>query len=346
MRAFFSYITWPVICGVLLGLLILQILANRTPAQVTLPSFAPAVERASPAVVNIFTSKTVRDRRWSANPLQKFFGQDRRERVQRSLGSGVIMRAEGYVVTNYHVVSGADEILVLLANGQITEAELMGIDRESDLALLKIPFQDLPVIQNADVQSLRVGDLVLAIGNPYGFGHSVTQGIVSATGRYGLQLMTYENLIQTDAAINPGSSGGALVDAQGRFLGIISAIYTTDGNGGSDGIGLAIPADNVSTVVDDLIQHGYVMRGWLGIEVEQTVNGVLLTGTHPNGPADTAGLRAGDLLTAIDGQTVVDPIQAMNIIALKQPGSEIEIAVKRGESKTRVIASIGLRSPR
>ncbi|MEM8499511.1 MAG: trypsin-like peptidase domain-containing protein [Pseudomonadota bacterium] len=345
MRAFLSYITWPVVCGVLLGLLILQLLANRNPAQVTLPSFAPAVERASPAVVNIFTSKTVRDRRWPANPLQKFFRQERRELVQRSLGSGVIIRAEGYVVTNFHVVSGADEILVLLANGQITEAELMGIDRESDLALLKIPFQDLPVIHNADMQSLRVGDLVLAIGNPYGFGHSVSQGIVSATGRYGLQLMTYENLIQTDAAISPGSSGGALVDAQGQFLGIITAIYTA-GSGGSDGIGLAIPADNVNTVVDDLIQHGYVMRGWLGIEVEQTVNGVLLTGTHPNGPADTAGLRAGDLLTAIDGQAVVDPIHAMNIIALKQPGSEIEIAIRRGESHTSVIASIGLRSPR
>lgn len=344
MRAFFSYITWPVICGVLLGLLILQLLGNRNPVQVTLPSFAPAVERASPAVVNIFTSKTVRDRRLPANPLQRFFRQDRQERVQRSLGSGVIMRAEGYVVTNFHVVSGADEILLLLANGQITEAELMGIDRESDLALLKIPFQDLPVIQNADVQSLRVGDLVLAIGNPYGFGHSVTQGIVSATGRYGLQLMTYENLIQTDAAINPGSSGGALVDAQGRFLGIITANYST--GRGSEGIGLAIPADNVSMVVDDLIQHGYVMRGWLGIEVEQTVNGVLLTGTHPQGPADVAGLRAGDVLTAIDGQAVVDPIQAMNIIALKQPGSEIEIAIKRGESHASVIASIGLRSPR
>ncbi|MFK7732034.1 MAG: trypsin-like peptidase domain-containing protein [Pseudomonadales bacterium] len=345
MRAFFSYITWPVICGVLLGLLILQILNNRNPTQITLPSFAPAVERASPAVVNIFTSKTVRDRRWPASPLQKFFRQDRRERVESSLGSGVIMRSEGYVVTNFHVVSGADEILVLLANGQITEAELVGIDRESDLALLKIPLQDLPAIQNADVKSLRVGDLVLAIGNPYGFGHSVTQGIVSATGRYGLQLMTYENLIQTDAAINPGSSGGALVDSQGRFLGIITANYST-GSGGSDGIGLAIPADNVGMVVDDLIQHGYVMRGWLGIEVEQTVNGVLLTGTNPQGPADIAGLRAGDLLTAINKQSVVDPIQAMNIIAAQEPGSEIEIAIQRGESKSKVIASIGLRSPR
>ncbi len=344
MRAFFSYITWPVICGVLLGLLILQLLSNRATPQITLPSFAPAVEQASPAVVNIFTSKTVRERRWPSSPLQKFFRQDRRERVQNSLGSGVIMRSDGYVVSNFHVVSGADEILVLLANGQITEAELVGIDRESDLALLKIPLQNLPVIQHADVKSLRVGDLVLAIGNPYGFGHSVTQGIVSATGRYGLQLMTYENLIQTDAAINPGSSGGALVDSLGRFLGIITANYST--SSGSDGIGLAIPADNVRMVVDDLIQHGYVMRGWLGIEVEQTVDGVLLTDTHPQGPADIAGLRAGDLLTAIDGQPVVDPIQAMNIIAAQEPGSMIEIAIRRGESQTSVVASIGLRSPR
>ncbi|MGI9293807.1 MAG: trypsin-like peptidase domain-containing protein, partial [Pseudomonadales bacterium] len=257
MSKLVRFLAWPVIAGVLAGLLLVDkwpalIGEDRAPAPIVLASLAPAAERAAPSVVNIYTSKTVAMRRhplWD-DPIFKRFLRGmtppRQERVQRSLGSGVILRSDGYIVTNNHIISGADEIQVLFANGTTSLAKIVGTDPESDLAVLKVDFDKLPSMELGDPEQARIGDIVLAIGNPYGLGQTVTQGIISATGRYGLNLSTFENYIQTDAAINPGNSGGALVDANGKLLGINSAIYSR--SGGSQGIGLAIPANTVIMV--------------------------------------------------------------------------------------------------
>ena len=303
-------------------------------------SYADAVEVAAPAVVNIYTRTLVRRQRHPIfdDPLfQRFFGNNPQpdERIQSSLGSGVIMSADGFVLTNNHVINGADEIVVALRDGREAAARVVGTDPESDLALLQIQLTDLPVIGLAE-GPLRIGDVVLAIGNPFGVGQTVTLGIVSATGRNQLGLNTYEDYIQTDAAINPGNSGGALINAHGDLVGINTAIFSK--SGGSQGIGFAIPATIAHRTLQDIAQHGSPIRGWLGIEVQestpallnslglpQALTGLIVTGIYPDGPADNAGLNIGDIIVKINQQTADNARRAMNQIAAVRPGETVAI---------------------
>lgn len=369
------FLRWPVIYGLLAAIIILdhapkwldpsatatvQTPGHTHPQQFQGPhSYAEAVKRAAPAVVNIYTAKMVKQSpglRFNDSILQFFFGRNsprQRERVQRSLGSAVIISTQGYLLTNNHVIQGADEIRVLLHDGRETLAKVIGADPESDLAALKIDLQDLDTIPIGDPSHARVGDVVLAIGNPYGFGQTVTQGIISATGRYGLQLSTYENFIQTDAAINPGNSGGALVDAEGNLLGINTAIFSK--TGGSQGIGLATPSDLALRIMADLIQYGKVIRGWLGIEVRAisqsmaqahnigSNNGVVVTATSAGGPAEQSGLVSGDIIVHINGQPVGDGRAGMNFIAATRPGETVSIDVLRNGKPLNISAVVGSR---
>ncbi len=374
MTTLLQFLRWPVICGLLAAIIILdhfpRLLGldnNRSQNQQITPptmsqgpySYATAVKQAAPAVVNIYTSKTIKQKLPTHldNPYFRYFLEknniQQKERVQRSLGSGVIINPKGYLLTNNHVISGADEILVLLQDGREALASVVGSDPESDIAVLKIDLENLETITIGDPSQAMVGDIVLAIGNPYGFGQTVTQGIISATGRYGLKLSTYENFIQTDAAINPGNSGGALVDAKGRLLGINTAIYTKSGS--SQGIGLATPSDLALRIMSDLIQYGKVIRGWLGIEVRPLPpamaqannlpfnNGVVVTGTYRDGPADQSGLRSGDIIIRINGQPVGDGHASMNFIAATRPGESVAIEIIRDGQAMNVNAVVSSR---
>lgn len=322
-------------------------------------SYADAVDRAAPAVVNIYSAKVVRE---PLHPLfndplfRQFFGDrigPQRERLQTSLGSGVIISPQGYILTNNHVVGNADEIQVMLADGRDYSAEIVGSDPETDLSVLRIEADELPVIVLGEAESLRVGDVVLAIGNPYGVGQTVTQGIVSATGRTQLGISTFENFIQTDAAINPGNSGGALINAHGELIGINTAIFSR--SGGSQGIGFAIPESLARDVMKQIIENGQVVRGWLGIEAQDltpqlaesfgldSTDGVLIAGVLRGGPADQAGLQPGDVLVGLNGKPVKDARRAMNAIAASRPGSQLQIqAVRRGQP-VELVAEIGRR---
>ncbi|WP_417579181.1 trypsin-like peptidase domain-containing protein [Nitrincola sp.] len=371
----FKLLSWPVTVGILLALLLIQFFSDRiNPPTATVEvvetlaspltdgvvhprlSYADAVDKASPAVVNIYTQTVVRE---PANPLlndplfQQFFNIDRlpqQERIQSSLGSGVILSPNGYVVTNNHVISGADSIVVSLQDGRESLANVIGSDPETDLALLKINLTELPSIVMNTSDMLRVGDVVLAIGNPFGVGQTVTQGIVSATGRNSIGLSTYENFIQTDAAINPGNSGGALIDPNGHMVGINTAIFSQ--SGGSHGIGFAIPALTARQVMQDLIEHGRVIRGWLGIEVQEITprlaesfnfgsgNGVIVSGVVRNGPAHQAGLQPGDILTAINGEPIVQARSLMLQIARTKPGENIRLELLRNERRLSLIAQL------
>jgi serine protease DegS len=285
---------------------------------------------------------------------QQFFRRSpapQRERIERSLGSGVIMSADGYVLTNNHVISGATEILVLLADGRESLATLIGSDPGTDLAVLRIELPDLKPITVGNPASAEVGDVVLAIGNPYGFEQSVSQGIISAVGRFGLQLNAYENFIQTDAAINPGNSGGALIDAEGNLLGINTAIYSR--SGGSQGIGLATPADSAAKVLQDIVQHGEVIRGWLGVSVqgmparvklsEGERSGLVVSDVEAGSPASQAGLQPGDLLIAINGQAADQGRNTMLRIGLMAPGDAFSLDVLRGEKRLTLDGMVGQR---
>lgn len=305
-------------------------------------SYAEAVNRAAPAVVNIFTSKRVSSR---SSPLlndpffRHFFGEElpntSRDRIETSLGSGVIVSPQGYVLTNNHVIEGADEIHVALMDGRFADARLIGADPETDLAVLKIALQDLPVVHVGHSDAARVGDVVLAIGNPFGVGQTVTQGIVSATGRTQLGLSTFEDFIQTDAAINPGNSGGALITAHGDLIGINTAIFSR--SGGSMGIGFAIPAQLAEQVLSDIIEHGRVIRGWLGIEAQMltpqlaesfglaNTDGVLIAGVLRNGPADLAGLQPADIVLRLNGQAVPNSQVLLQLITQCKPGDTLRI---------------------
>jgi serine protease DegS len=314
-------------------------------------SYADAVDRAVPAVVNIHTAKTITRR---VHPLlddpvfQQFFGNQfsrSRKEVQTSLGSGVLISRQGYLLTNNHVIDGADEIQVLLADGRSARATVVGTDVETDLAVLHIDIDKLPAIIIGDSQNLRVGDVTLAIGNPFGVGQTVTFGIISATGRNKLGINAFEEFIQTDAAINPGNSGGALVNARGELIGINSAIYSR--SGGSQGIGFAIPIDLAKGVMTQIIEKGHVVRGWLGIEAQDLtpqlaesldipgVEGVLIAGVLRDGPADKAGLLPGDVVTAINDEAMTDARAAMKIISGQQPDASIDISgIRKAESFT------------
>ncbi len=319
-------------------------------------SFAPAVTAAAPAVVNIFTTKTIQRRHPSLdNPmLRRFFG-DRPPATARqtSLGSGVIVSEQGYVLTNNHVIDGSDEILVALNDDQTFPATVVGNDPESDLAVLKIAVDGIRPIVFGHADSLAVGDVVLAIGNPFGVGQTVTQGIVSARNRGRLGISTFEDFIQTDAAINPGNSGGALIDSQGRLVGINTAIFSR--SGGSQGIGFAIPVELARSVMQQIIESGHAIRGWLGIEIQTLTpplaetfgvgetEGALIAGTLEDGPASRAGLRAGDIIVGIDDRPVRDAREALNLIAGKRPGSQAEIEIIRDGRAERHEVTIGRR---
>ncbi len=339
----------------------------RVPVQVAPPvqpevmrveSFHDAVQRATPSVVNIFTSKEVRARR---NPLlsdplfRRFFGDPFGDDVQRaaSLGSGVIVSPAGYILTNHHVVEAADEIEVALSDGKKLLAKVVGNDPETDLAVLRVDAEQLPAIRFGRSEGLRVGDVVLAIGNPFGVGQTVTSGIVSALGRSGLQINTFENFIQTDAAINPGNSGGALVDAHGSLVGINTAIYSR--SGGSMGIGFAIPVSTAKMVLDQIVRSGTVTRGWIGVEVQPItpavaeslslgeVRGAIIAGVLRGGPADRAGVKPGDLLTAINDVPVSDPLAMLNLVAALAPGSSVKMRVQRQAQTLELSATVGRR---
>lgn len=321
-------------------------------------SYADAVARAQPAVVNIYSTKIVTQ---NGHPLlsdpnvRRFFGLNeapRRQRMESSLGSGVIVSPSGYVLTNNHVISGADEIKVALFDGRETFASVVGADPETDLALLFIEMPDLPSITFAKSETVRVGDVVLAIGNPFGVGQTVTKGIVSALGRQN-NLSVFVDFIQTDAAINPGNSGGALINAYGDLIGINTLIFTKDK--GFQGISFAIPADIARSVMLELVQHGQVIRGWLGIEPQPlttalanalklpNINGLLVTGIFKNGPAHTAGVLPGDIITHLNGKAIDDPKAAMNFISSMQPGEQVTIRVIRQQEPLDILATVGSR---
>ena len=321
-------------------------------------SYREASQRAMPAVVNIFTSKGAKP---SNNPLmedpllRRFFGerQGEQEERQSSLGSGVIVSPEGYILTNNHVVESADEIEIALADGRKAVAKLVGTDPETDLAVIKVNLKDLPAITLAQLDQTRVGDVVLAIGNPFGVGQTVTMGIVSALGRNHLGINTFENFIQTDAAINPGNSGGALVDTNGNLLGINTAIYSR--TGGSLGIGFAIPVTTVKTVMESIIRTGQVVRGWIGVEPQDITpelaesfglerkSGTIIAGVLRNGPADRAGMRPGDILVEVDGQPVKDTTEMLNVIAQLQPGAKTAVKVLRRNAEASLEVTVGTR---
>ena len=306
-------------------------------------SYSTAARRAAPAVVSVVASKTSRplaqaQDRW----LRFFFGNGRGQtpHPQVGLGSGVIVSASGFVLTNNHVIEGADDIDVQLTDGRQVRARLVGTDPETDLAVLQITLEPLPVIELGDVQAMQVGDVVLAIGNPFNVGQTVTSGIVSALGRNRLGLSTFENFIQTDAAINPGNSGGALVDVSGRLIGINTAIYSR--SGGSMGIGFAIPVDTARAVMESLVRDGHVTRGWIGVEPRDlsaemaaslrlpVSQGVLITGVLQDGPASRGGLRPGDVVLAIADKPVANTAQLLAAVAALPPRSETSVAVQRG----------------
>lgn len=325
-------------------------------------SYSAAVEQAAPAVVNVYTAKVVREQTdpfFNSPLLRRFFGDSvsgiPRKRLDTSLGSGVILSEQGYLLTNNHVIDGADQIQIALRDGRTARAEVVGTDPESDLAVLKINLDKLPSITVGNSDQLHTGDVVLAIGNPFGVGQTVTLGIVSATGRNQLGINTYENFIQTDAAINPGNSGGALVTARGELVGINTAIFSR--SGGSQGIGFAIPVSLATEVMWNIIKHGRVIRGWLGIEAQNltpalaesfrimNIKGVLVTAVLRNGPADQAGLKPGDVITHINDQPVSFAKQAMNIIAEIDPGGDSSLRVIRNGGARTLTAKVIERPP-
>lgn len=321
-------------------------------------SLKVAANKAMPAVVNIFTTKKAKPARhpFMNDPLfRRFFGDqlDGESRRSASLGSGVIVAAEGYILTNHHVIESADEIEVALADGRKASAHIVGTDPETDLAVLKVGLTELPAIAFGNPKQLGVGDIVLAIGNPFGVGQTVTMGIVSAKGRSHLGISTFENFIQTDAAINPGNSGGALVDANGDLVGINSAIYSR--TGGSLGIGFAIPSDLARQVMEQIVQTGSVTRGWIGVEVQDispelaesfnlpTTNGTLIAGVQPGGPAERAGIRRGDILMAVESRVVTDSTRMLNLIAALKPGEQATLKILRDDEEALVQIKVGTR---
>jgi len=331
-------------------------------ATASVGSYSQAVTKAMPSVVNIYTSKKI-----AANPHQKylddplfrqFFGDqledfDTQAQPENSLGSGVIVSENGLILTNHHVIASADEIEVALSDGRKLSAKIVGTDPETDLALIKVNETSLPAITFASNNMLNIGDIVLAIGNPFGVGQTVTQGIVSALGRNHLGINTFENFIQTDASINPGNSGGALVDINGNLVGINSAIYSR--NGGSMGIGFAIPISIAQQVLEQIASNGNVTRGWIGIEAQdlspelaesfklKSGQGALIAGVLRNSPADKAGLKPGDILLEIDEKPVFDSASMLNLIAVLKPNQKTNVKIVRAEKKLIVAIHIGTR---
>jgi serine protease DegS len=338
----------PVVAGIAFGLLLGLQFGDRSAAPVR-DGYADAVARAAPAVVNIYTTKIVTRPAHPFCDLPHFRRYcaslpERRQRMQGSLGSGVIVRDDGHVLTNEHVIAEADEIVVALADGREAPAIVVGTDPETDLAVLRIPLPTPEVVSLADENALRVGDVVLAIGNPFGIGQTVSQGIVSALGRYGFSDNPYEDFIQTDAAINPGNSGGALVDRDGDLVGVNSMILS--GTGFSEGIGFAIPASLALTVLDEIIAEGEVVRGWLGVEVRPIPDdgsGLPVMAVTTDGPAERAGLQPGDLILSMDEMAVASAREMARRIAGLEPGQEVSLGVNRDGVRLELAAVVGRR---
>jgi serine protease DegS len=371
-------VLWPVITGILIALLVirefpeltgrshgveLQVVESERLSGQLPPSgpvsYAEAVERAAPAVVNIYT--TIIETR--VNPLARdpffknFFNlpsEPKRQRMESSLGSGVIVSSSGYILTNHHVIANADDIVVELRDGRVAQATVVGTDPDTDLAVLKIDQGELPQLVLSTSPG-RIGDLVFAIGNPFGVGQTVTMGILSATGRTQVGISTYENFIQTDAAINPGNSGGALVNMRGELIGINTAIFSR--GGGSNGIGFAIPTALATAVMEELITHGQVIRGWLGVETQPLTEelarsfgvgrnaGVLISGVFRRGPAAAADVLPGDILTHLNGDKVSDGRVAMNRVAELEPGTELKLELLRSGQPIERTLIVGQRPP-
>lgn len=316
-------------------------------------SYADAVQRSAPAVVNVHTAKRGLDRSSATGSrYDDEFGP--RNSIESTLGSGVFVE-NGYILTNHHVIRGAEAIQVALADGRVAEAEVIGTDPDTDLALLHADLENPPDMPLGRSDQLEVGDIVLAIGNPFGVGQTVTQGIVSATGRNSLGLSTFENFIQTDAAINPGNSGGALINARGELIGISTAIFSS--NGGSNGVGFAVPVNLARGVMQQLLEHGRVIRGWLGVDPQDltpelaeafglpNTHGVIVRDVYSGSPADAAGLQRGDTITHINGRVIANSRDALTLIARTPPGEVVSLQGVRGGSSFVVKATIIERSP-
>lgn len=326
-----------------------------TPSLDSVPagSFRQAAQKSSAAVVSINTSKAAQRNPHSEDPWFKFFYGNQGSSPQVGLGSGVIVSTSGYILTNNHVVESADEIEVTLNDGRRARAKVIGTDPDSDLAVLKIDLERLPAIVLGNSDALQVGDQVLAIGNPFGVGQTVTGGIISALGRNQLGINTFENFIQTDAAINPGNSGGALVDTSGNLLGINTAIYSR--SGGSMGIGFAIPVSTAKLVLEGIVKDGQVTRGWIGVEPNelspelaetfgvQAKSGVIITGVLQNGPAAQAGIRPGDVITQVAGEQVKNVAELLSKVAALKPGVASEFSVLRRDSSVSLSVTPGTR---
>ena len=334
-------------------------------------SYADAAQKAMPAVVNVFSSKGGAPRPHDPrmdDPLYNYFfgnGATHQQQAQQqqqqqaqdasNLGSGVIVSSEGYILTNQHVVEGADEIEVALADGRETTAKVIGVDPETDLAVLKISLSNLPTITLGRMEGARIGDVVLAIGNPFGVGQTVTMGIISALGRNHLGINTFENFIQTDAPINPGNSGGALVDANGDLIGINTAIYSR--SGGSLGIGFAIPVTTARSVLESIITTGSVTRGWIGVEPQdltpeiansfglKQTSGAIISGVLQGGPADKGGVKPGDILQSVNDEDIDDTTKLLNVIAQIKPGANAKLHVIRKNKEIILTVKIGTRPP-
>jgi len=374
LQRLLQFIGWPVVAGLLIAVLALQLFPQLRPnassghspvlnASGAPISYSDAVSRAAPSVVNIYTSRSVQRRYQSLadNPLYRHLFNNantpQQVRMQSTLGSGVIVDDQGHILTNNHIIEGADEILVLLSDGREAAAQLVGIDTETDLAVLKINLESLTAIHLGDPTRARVGDVVLAIGNPYGVGQSVSQGIVSATGRYNLGTSAYENFIQTDAAINPGNSGGALIDVYGNLIGINTAVL--DETGASIGIGFAIPADSAMKSLQAIVKYGKVTRGSLGLTgtivplkqefIERNnlniSTALLVERIDTRGPAHLAGIRPGDLITHFNQQPMGDGRQALNLIADTPPGDTLIVRLMRDTAPMEVNVVVGTREP-
>jgi serine protease DegQ len=329
-------------------------------AGIRMNSFSEAAKRAMPTVVNIYTSKEVKAQRspFMDDPIFRyFFGGEGEGQAQKSnnLGSGVIVSERGYILTNAHVVEAADEIEVLLADNRRARAKVIGTDPDTDLAVIKIDLPKLPAIAFGQSDQAQVGDVVLAIGNPFGVGQTVTLGIISALSRSQLGINTFENFIQTDAAINPGNSGGALVDTNGNMIGINTAIYSRTPGGASLGIGFAIPVSTAKMVLDQLVQTGSVTRGWIGVAVQDLTSelseslklgdarGTLISEVLRDKPAEQGGVKVGDLLIAVDGKPVTDSAGMLTLISAIAPGTSTTLKVMRAQKEVELKVIVGTR---
>lgn len=372
VKSLYKQFFWPTLAGLLSAVVFIQFQQSKPSQQIQqeinntqtdyVTSYADAVSRALPSVVKIYTTRVIEapQNPLLNDPLFKRFFENRglkqnNNKIERGLGSGVIVSERGFILTNYHVIEKVNRIRVMLPDGRERLANIVGTDEPTDLAVLKIDLDNLIPATFAPPDSARIGDVVLAIGNPYGIGQTVTQGIVSATGRYGLQLNTYENYIQTDAAINQGNSGGALVNAKGLLIGINSGLYSR--TGGSNGIGFAIPVKTAQYVLQNIIDQGEVVRGWLGVSVEDITptiaeafklkaqRGLIVTNVIPNGPANKAGITVGDIITHINDELIGSGNAGMHQIAQTSPGEKIGVRLFRNGAALSLLAEVGKKPP-